>query len=139
MKTRLSSACAAPGAMSANAAAHAEASRIRRGARVTRAIVVSARRPCCPYVYAVDTARSVAIPSQELPCRLSCQTLRPDYSVGEFCQLIVGRLRWGMDGRAKQAERGWTQKAALIAEVKSLTALLATDFQSASERMLAVQ
>lgn len=45
-----------------------------------------------------------------------------------------------MESRAaSQAEQAWAQKAALIAEVKSLTAVLSTDFQSASERMLAVQ
>src|SRR5688572_21527246 len=50
MKTRFSSAWAAPGAMSATAAAHAEASRIRKTVRVTRAIVVSTCWPRCPHV-----------------------------------------------------------------------------------------
>ena len=44
-----------------------------------------------------------------------------------------------MEGRASQAERAWAQKAALIAEVKSLTAMLSSDFQTASTRMLTVQ
>ncbi|GIH03724.1 hypothetical protein Rhe02_17910 [Rhizocola hellebori] len=44
-----------------------------------------------------------------------------------------------MESRASQAEQAWAHKAALIAEVKSLTAMLSTDFQTASERMLAVQ
>ncbi len=43
-----------------------------------------------------------------------------------------------MDDRA-HAERAWAQKAALIAEVRSLTALLSSDFQTATRRMLAVQ
>ncbi len=44
-----------------------------------------------------------------------------------------------MEDRASQAEQAWAQKAALIAEVKSLTAMLSSDFPTASQRMLAVQ
>lgn len=44
-----------------------------------------------------------------------------------------------MEGEASQAQRAWAQKAALIAEVKSLTAMLSSDAQTATKRMLAVQ
>jgi hypothetical protein len=44
-----------------------------------------------------------------------------------------------MEDRASHAERAWAQKAALIAEVRSLTAMLSSDFPTASQRMLAVQ